>query len=136
MPNTDIHTSSCLQSTKSYIHIEKTFTRQDKEQLFLYGFDLFFSKFTRESIYRIAKDVGGDFEVDILTGCVTYKFEVERCILSSEISQAHEIVNQTGITLATIHKCNFERSELYLRAPKKWICKFTGSPNTDKIFLT
>jgi len=135
--NNSIEISTCSELAKSTSYENNVVANFDAEELIIFGFDLIFSKFSKESINKIAKDIGGDVAVnfDFDLGCVTYKFERSRTVLLSKVLEAHQLADETGKFLALKHGCDFEQSDLYLRASKKWLQTSTGSHEIENVFV-
>jgi hypothetical protein len=88
--NNSIEISTCSELAKSTSYENNVVANFDAEELIIFGFDLIFSKFSKESINKIAKDIGGDVAVNFDLGCVTYKFERSRTVLLSKVLEAHQ----------------------------------------------
>jgi hypothetical protein len=108
------------KSSKTHNNSLLKLNPHDPERFEFYGYDLFFSNCTTESLHKIGYEIGGNFEVNALSGCVTYKLENSQQVTLENVMIINEKLQDLGKFIASQHGCIFVKNELYMRVREDW----------------
>jgi hypothetical protein len=89
---------------------------EDDEYVLVRGFDLLFSNASWAQLQVIADELGGKSSFDFLEQRATYMFEQPRYVEIDDLQFVHDAANEVGHHMAALHGCEYEVSELYIRA--------------------
>ncbi len=109
---------------------------QEIEFAMIRGFDLFFEGASEYVIEAIARDLGGNCSFDPKEMRATYMFSKPRYMLINEIDNLHEMLQSLGERYQAMYKCEFLKSELYLRAQNKGVEIISENKNIEMVVLT